>query len=227
MVINKNEFKVGLFVIIPFIIMLVFIIFKLGYSLSGTTMDLYLKLDGIKLIKEGTPVKVKGYTVGRVVEIIPVYEPDLHFLALLRIQNEIVVYEDCAAIIQNQNVIGDAAIELHNPDRKGSPLQNGDVLEGIAYVSVEALMNDVHVLLASINDTVRTFQDISIESRGNIRMLLNNLSDSVSTVNAVLKDSQADILDTMKALRTTAQTMQRISEELEKHPVKFLMKDGE
>lgn len=227
MAVTKNEIRVGLFVIIPFIIMLIFIVFKLGYSLSGTTMDVYLKLDDIKLIKKGTSVKVKGYSVGRVVEIIPVYEPDLHFLALMRIQNDIKLYEDCAAVIQNQNVIGDAVIELHNPTTKTAMLQNGDVLEGIAYVSVEALLNDVHALLASINDTVRTFQDISIESRGNIRILLNNLSDSVGTVNTVLKDSQADILATMAAFRKTAQTMQKISEELEKHPVKFLMKDSD
>ncbi|MBN1501518.1 MAG: MCE family protein [Spirochaetes bacterium] len=225
MVVNKQEVRVGLFVLIPFVIMLLFILLKLGFSIKGSTIDVYLKLDGIKAIKNGTLVKVKGYTVGRVVDIIPVYEPDLHFLALMRIQNEIKLFEDCAAVVANQNVIGDAIIELKNPSRSGNPLRNGDVLEGIAYVNVEALLNDVHSLLATITDTVLVFQDISVESKGNIRRLLNNLSDSVETVNNTLRDSQKDILETMKAFRNTAQTMQDISRELEKSPVKFLMKD--
>jgi ABC-type transporter Mla subunit MlaD len=106
-------------------------------------MDIYLKLDSIKSIDEGTAVKVKGYTVGRVVDILPVYEPDLHFLAVLRIQRQIALHEDCSAIIMNQNVIGDAVIELRNPDRKGALLRDGDVLEGIEYVNIEELLNNV------------------------------------------------------------------------------------
>jgi ABC-type transporter Mla subunit MlaD len=225
MIVNKQEFRVGLFVLIPFVIMLVFILLKLGFSIKGSTFDVYLKLDGIKAIKKGTQVKVKGYTIGRVVDIIPVYEPDLHFLALLRIQNRIKLFEDCAAVVANQNVIGDAVIELKNPSRTGKPLRSGDVLEGIAYVNVEALLNDVHSLLSTLTETVLVFQDISVESKGNVRRLLNNLSDSVETVNSTLKDSQTDILETMKAFRATAQTMQDISKELQKSPVKFLMKD--
>ena len=90
-------------------LLFVFIILKLGYSFASTTYDVYLKVDSIKSIKEGTAVKVKGYTIGRVVGIEPVYKPALHFLAIMRIKNEIDIFEGCSAIIQNQNIIGDPA----------------------------------------------------------------------------------------------------------------------
>jgi ABC-type transporter Mla subunit MlaD len=66
---NPNEFRVGLFILIPVIILILFIILKLGYSLSGSTIDVYLKIDNISAIKKGTAIKLKGYDIGRVVEL--------------------------------------------------------------------------------------------------------------------------------------------------------------
>lgn len=221
---NKNELRVGLFIIIPVFMLLVFIVFKLGYSVAASTMDIYLKVDSIASIKEGTQVKIKGYTVGRVVEIIPVYKPELHFLAVMRIKKDLALYEDCSAIIQNQNIIGDPVVEIRNPELKGEVLRNGAVLEGLEYVNLETVLQDVHVLLTTLTGTVDVVKGISQESRGNIRDMLGRLSNSMGTVDKLLMDSQADILASLKAFRETATTMQQISKELEAHPVKFLTK---
>lgn len=118
---NPNEVKVGFFILIPLSIVLLFFIVKLGYSLSGSTIDVYLKIENISAIKKGTSVKLKGYDIGRVVELKPVYKPALHFLAKMRIKKNIDLHEDCTAIIMNQNIIGDTVIELRNPERRGEP----------------------------------------------------------------------------------------------------------
>lgn len=221
------EIKVGFFILVPILLLIVLIILKLGYSLSGETMDVFLKIDSIKMIKEGTEVKVKGFSIGRVVTIQPVYKPELHFLALMRIRRGITLYEDCTAVIQNQNVIGDAMIELRNPDRRGGGnlLRDNDVLEGIEYVSIEALLDDVHTLLATVNDTVGVLKGISLDSRGEIRRLMGDLANASQTLNLMLADSQADVVQTMSALRKTAETLNEVSVELKKHPMKFLLKD--
>ncbi len=221
---EKNELRVGLFILIPMVILLFFIMLKLGYSIAGSTIDIYLKIDSLTSVKKGTPVKIKGYTIGRVVELIPVYRPALHFLATMRIQKEIELYEDCSAIIQNQNVIGDPSIELKNPEKKGLLLSDHDVIEGIEYVNLEAILQDVHVLLTTLSKTVNIFKQISLDSRYHLRTLVSNLSSSVSNINRILADSQKDIIAVMSAFRQTAQTMNEISKELKKHPLKFLFK---
>jgi len=221
---NPNEFRVGVFILVPLIILLLFIILKLGYSLSGSTIDVYLKIDNISAIKKGTAIKLKGYDIGRVVELTPVYEPGLHFLATMRIKKDIELNEDCTAIILNQNIIGDTVVEMRNPDKKGPALRNGDVIEGLEYVNLEAVLTDVHKLLNTINETVGVVKTISLESRQNIRGLLTDLGGSVASVNNILASSQKDILTIMQAFRETAVTMEQISAELKKHPVKFLMK---
>ena len=221
---KKNEIKVGIFILLPFVILVGIVLFKLGYSLSSTTYDLYLKVDNINSIKIGTAVKVKGYTIGRVVEIKPAYEPNLHFLARMRVNNEITLYESASAIIQNQNVIGDPVIEIRNPDHKEGKLQAGDVLEGVEYVNIEALLQDVHTLLANATGTVSAFKDLATDSRGNIRTATQDLATSMATINAVLANSQKDIADILVSFKKTADTFDAMSKEMQEHPLKFIMK---
>lgn len=221
---KKNEIKVGIFVLIPILSIFIITLLKLGYSLSSSTYDLYLKVDNINSIKVGTAVKVKGYNIGKIVSIRPVYQPSLHFLALMRVNNEITLYDTCSVVIQNQNVIGDPMIEIKNPESARGILRNGDVLEGVEYVNVEALLQDVHNLLASATGTINVVKGIGEESKGNIRRMTTDLSSSLATVNSMLASSQRDIVDIMASFRKTAITMEEISNELKKHPVKFLMK---
>lgn len=220
---NPNELKVGIFILTPVILLLLFIAVKLGYNLSGSTIDVYLKIDNISAIKKGTAIKLKGYDIGRVVELKPVYKPGLHFLATMRIRSDIALQEDCSAIILNQNIIGDTVIEMRNPERKGSPLRNGDVLEGFEYVNLEALLRDVHALLNTVNQTVGVVKDISTDSRQNIRGVLTNLGTTLTGVNSLLASAQKDVPAMLQSLRETSKNVKEISLEFKKRPMGFLL----
>src|SRR4030042_5650619 len=93
---GRVEYRVGLFVIIPVVVMALLILVKLGYTLASSTMDVYVKVNSITSLKKGTPVQIKGYRLGRGVGIRPGVQPALHFLATLRISRDIELYEDCA-----------------------------------------------------------------------------------------------------------------------------------
>ncbi|HNX22926.1 MAG TPA: MlaD family protein [Spirochaetota bacterium] len=227
---NPNELRVGIFILAPVVILLIFIILKLGYSLSGSTIDVYLKIDNISAIKKGTAIKLKGYDIGRVVELRPVYKPGLHFLATMRINSDIDLHEDCSAIILNQNIIGDTVVEMRNPERKGSPLRNGDVIEGLEYVNLEAILKDVHNLLNTVTDTVNVVKDISIDSKQNIKGLLTDLGTSITSVNSILADSAKEVPEILQSLRQTAKVVNEISVEFKKRPMGFILsgeKNGE
>jgi ABC-type transporter Mla subunit MlaD len=136
----------------------------------------------------------------------------------------VVIYENCTAVIQNQNIIGDPVIEIRNPEVYGTPLRAGAVVEGIEYVNLEVVVQDIHELLATLTATVSVIKDITTESKGNIRNLVANLATTANTFSTMLASSQKDILETLSTFRKTAQTMDEISQELKKHPVKFLFK---
>jgi ABC-type transporter Mla subunit MlaD len=215
MKLSRNEIRVAFFLIV---------MLKLGYSLASTTVDVFLKVDNIKSIKKGTLVKVKGYEIGRIIEIKPVYKPSLHFLALMRIKRDVEVFEDCTAVIQNQNIIGEPEIEIRNPEKRGELISKASVIEGIEYVNLESILQDAHVLLTSVSNTVDVFKGISLDSKSNLKVLVTNLASSVTTLSQILNDSQKDIGSTLSSFRKTASTLDEISQELKKHPVNFLFK---
>ncbi len=222
---NKHELKVGLFLIIPLIIMLITITLKLGYSIAGSTMDVYLKVDSLSSVKEGTPVMVRGYQIGRVVAIRPVFQPELHFLAVMRISRDISLYENCSVLIRNQNVLGDPSVEIFNSAEKSGPLMDGDVIEGISTVSVNEIVKQVSDLLGNLNMTVAGVNSVLRDTRTDFLSLTASLSRSVESLSSILESSQKDVLEMLSSFRATAKTMDEISTELKKHPVKFLFRD--
>ena len=220
---NPNELKVGIFILAPVVLIALFIILKLGYSLIGSTIDVYLKIDNISNIKKGTSIKLKGYEIGRVVELQPVYKPELHFLATMRIMKNIELDENCSAIILNQNIIGDTVIEIRNPGKKGVSLKDGDVIEGLEYVNLDAVLNDVRNLLIAATETVNILKDMSFESKQSIKGLIANLERSAAATSSILYGSQKDVSEILDSLRDTTKTASEISTEFKKAPAKFIL----
>jgi ABC-type transporter Mla subunit MlaD len=219
---GRIEYKVGLFVLIPAIVIIFFIVVKLGYSLSTSTMDVYVKVNSITSLKKGTPVQIKGYQLGRVVDIRPLFKPALHFLATLRIRKDIELYEDCAAIVANKNVIGDPVVELRNPERKGAFLREGDVIEGIESGNIEDIMAKVNTLLTELTAIVTVYRQVSQDSKQDIRKLIISLSESMANINPILQNSQKDIIEIIGSMRKTSQTLDEVATEIKKNPMKFL-----
>ena len=221
---NPNEIKVGIFILVPIVILILFIILKLGYSLFDSTIDVYVKVDNISNIKKGTSIKLKGYEIGRIVELRPVYKPDLHFLATMRIMKNIELYDNCSAVILNQNIIGDTVIEIRNSDKKGAILKDGDVIEGLEYVNLEAVLNDIRNLLVAATETVNILKDVSLDSKHNIKSLIANLERSAASTSSILADSQKEVPVILESLRETSKTASEISTEFKKAPAKFVLR---
>ena len=219
---SRTEVRVGLFVLVPAVVIVLFVLVKLGYSLSMSTMDVYLRVNSITSLQKGTPVQIKGYQLGRVVEVRPLFRPALHFIATLRIRKDIELYEDCAAVVTNLNVIGEPVVELRNPEKKGALLHEGDMIEGIEYGSIEEILAKVNNLLNEVTALVTVYREVSQESRTDLRKLVTGLSDSVNTINAILQSSQKDIITIIGSMRKTSQTLDEVATEIKKHPMKFL-----
>ena len=220
---NPNELKVGIFILVPVIIIALFILLKLGYSLLDSTIDVYLKVDNISNIKKGTSIKLKGYEIGRIVELQPVYKPELHFLATMRIRKDIELNENCSAVILNQNIIGDTVIEIRNPSKRGMPLKTGDVIEGLEYVNLEAVLNDVSTLLADVIETVNIVKDMSRDSKQNIRGLIANLESTAASTSSILSDLKNETPEIVKSVKETTKAASEISTEFKKRPAGFIL----
>jgi len=220
---NPNELKVGMFLLVPIAILILFIILKLGYSLFDSTINVYLKVDNISSIKKGTSIKLKGYEIGRIVELRPVYKPELHFLATMRIMKNIGLNENCSAVILNQNIIGDTVIEIRNSDKKGALLKDGDVIEGLEYVNLDAVLNDIRNLLIAATETVNILKDMSLDSKHNIKSLITNLQRSAESTNKLLEDATEKVPGILQRVDSVTKDADEIATKFKKAPVKFML----
>ena len=216
---NKNELRVGLFLITPLAIMLIVITLKLGYSLVSSTMDIYLKIDSISSIKDGTSVIVKGYRIGRIVDIRPVFKPELHFLATMRVTKDIELFEGCSVIIQNQNILGDTVIEIRNAENQTSPIRNNDVIE---LVKFNTIIQQAYDLMGKLYPIADSIDKMLVDNRSDINLLTTNLKSSVTRINNILEDPKT--LDTLNALKETATNAEIFSKELKELRVPGLLR---
>ncbi len=223
--IKNTEVKVGLFILIPIVIIFLLVLVKLGYSVASSTIDVYLKVDSMKAIKKGTPIQMKGYTIGRINSIKPIYKPDLHFLALMRIDKNFRIDENCTAIIMNQNIIGDPMVEIRNPEKLSSLIQQGDVIEGLEYVNLEVMMQNVNGMISKVSSAISDFQNLSLDNRYNLKKTVTDLSKGIRSLSKVLQSSEGDLVATFGDLRKMVKNLNEIAKELKKHPVKFLFED--
>ena len=223
MKLDKNEYRVALFILVPIVVILLFVILKLGYSVASSTIDIYLKVDSITSIKKGTQVKVKGYSIGRIIEIKPVYQPELHFLAVMRIQKDIEIFEECYAKILNQNIIGEPIVDIMNPEIKTDLIKEGSVIEGSEEVNLEAVLTNVQALLTNLNKTVDVLRGMTTENRGNIRQLFANLAVSIESLNPFLMQSEKELGPTFVSLKEMTNHLNAVSKELEERGAGFLI----
>jgi len=223
---NPNELKVGIFILVPVVLIVLFVVVKLGLNLIGSTIDVYLKLDDITGIKEGTSIKLKGYEIGRVIKVEAISESKLYFLATMRIKNEIKIYKNCLVEIRNQNVIGDTVIEIKNSDKEGNPLEDGeviknkDIIEGPEHVNLDVVLHKVQYILDDVEKIVNSLE----QNKHHISSIIANINSTTARTNRILSDSEDRIQKTLERAEGISENVEKISAEFKNRPAGFLLR---
>jgi len=225
---NPNELKVGIFILVPIVIIVLFVVIKLGLNLIGSTIDVYLKLGDITGIKEGTSVKLKGYEIGKVVKVYkPQYdESGLYFIATMRVDNEIKIYKNCSVEIKNQNVIGDTIIEIINPDKPSRSLIDEELIEDKAiirvanHVNLDEILHRVQNVLGSADEIVKALE----QNKHNISSIITNIRGTTAKTDRILSTSEDKIQKTLESAAEISENVEKISTEFKKRPAGFLLR---
>ncbi|MBV6492699.1 MAG: hypothetical protein LDLANPLL_00696 [Turneriella sp.] len=219
---ERNDIFTGLFVIVGVVFALTVILFIAGYGFFDNRTEYWIRFEKLAGVKKGTPIRIKNFTIGEVSEVIPIYGSDLTFKAKARINHEFVIYQGTKLTITNQNVIGDAVIDLTPSLVKKYILKENDTLFATNFVNLEQMVDQISNLVATINKLVETFTALTGDNKEDVKMILTNLNGSIAKVNGLLGASQGEILAIMRNIRNTSVTLERVTKKLEKDPMGFL-----
>ncbi|MCX7632699.1 MAG: MlaD family protein [Turneriella sp.] len=223
---ERHDIFTGLFVLIGGLFVLTVILFIAGYNLLDDRTEYWVRFEKIAGVKKGTPVKIKNYTIGEVKEVVPIFGNDLYFKARVLINKEFRLYQGTKVTITNQNVIGDAILELTPSLVKKHLLRPHDTLFATKVTNLEQMVAQITQLVSTVNRMVETLGILAGENRTDIKLLLANLNASIAKVNNLLEVSQGEIVAIMRNIRSTSATLDKFSKEMVTNPWRILEKRG-
>jgi ABC-type transporter Mla subunit MlaD len=224
---ERNDIFTGLFVLVGTVFGLSVLLFIAGYNLLDDRTEYWVRFEKLAGVKKGTQMKIKNFTIGEVREVVPIYGTDLHFKARVLINKEFAIYQGTKVTITNQNVIGDAVIDLTPSLVKKYILKPQDTLFATNIVNLEQMVNQISNLVSTINKLVDTFAALAGDNKNDVKMILTNLNGSIAKINGLLDSSQGEIVAIMRNIRSTSSTLDKFTKDLAKNPMMILNKKGQ
>lgn len=186
-----NEFRVGLFVSLGLLLMMV-VIFMIGSDrqLFQRHYKLYANFESIAGLRVGAPVQLSGYKVGFVDGIRFSSDPNKREIAVVlqinnRYQERIRV--DSVATVETQGLLGDKYIYITMGSEAQPMLPNGAILASKETTSIFALadkagaiMDDIGAAAETINDMIGSVKGAKGES--DVKAIVSSLRASVEQV---------------------------------------------
>lgn len=136
----KMETAVGIFVVIG-LICIGYMSIKLGdVTIFGdNSYSLFAKFSSISGLKTGSSVQMLGVDIGKVNSMVLDQDTQLAVVEL-RIQNDIVVYDDAIASIKTSGIIGDKYVQI-DPGGGGDVLEKGaTIIDTNPPIDIESLI---------------------------------------------------------------------------------------
>jgi phospholipid/cholesterol/gamma-HCH transport system substrate-binding protein len=181
-----NEFRIGVLAVAALALLFLGIRFLQGVLLLGNTYTLVARFESADGITEGTPVTVRGLSVGTVGNVSLSDEGGVR--ATLRIREDVQLREGTTASISGVAAVDDVSVSLQQTPG-GNPLSPGDRISTTEGGTLEQLRNRaapiaqrVDTVLAEASGTFSEMQQVLGGSGPEVRALLSNLQTASSGV---------------------------------------------
>lgn len=156
MIVEKNDFRLGLFVLGALGIVLGLLAFKAAPQMTSRTYPIRVRLDDMGGLQRGTQVLLQGYGVGKV-EQLQLRQEGVEYRveATLALNQDIQLWQGTTARVVGQG-LGNPVLSLVLPDsaHRQQPLKPGSEIEGELGSSLDHAITQADRLLGNLNASV-------------------------------------------------------------------------
>jgi phospholipid/cholesterol/gamma-HCH transport system substrate-binding protein len=216
----RDQLKLGIFVFLGIIAIVVSIIAACPFSLKRT-YSIYVKFNNISGVIKKAKVKIAGVDVGvlRAVSL-----EDSQAKLKLSIDKNVKLYRNGVARIGSMGIIGTKYIEIIPGDLNSGELKEGDYIFTEASSSLEVMLKNISKrvdkainneqygdMMENLADVIYSLKNVmknlDLENK-NISEIINNLNKFSRDVNAISSENRYD-------LRTVVVQIRNVSEKLD------------
>ncbi len=161
MIVEKNDFRIGLFVIGAAAAFVGLLAFKNAQQVVERTYPLKVRLENLEGLDVGTPVMLQGYKVGKV-ERIRLEREDVtyHLEARISVLEDIRLWEGTRALVEAKGLGSPAlTLALPEPAKRLHLLQAEATIPGEAGASLDHVIAQADHLMGSLNAAIDDLRD--------------------------------------------------------------------
>lgn len=214
----SKEFKIGLTVIIAFVVLIYGLNFLKGINLFQKSNLYYIAFHNINGLAESNPVYANGYRIGIVRTIRYDYKKPGNVYVGIEIDDDMRIAEGSYAELESQMLGGVTMnIVLGNSPRMLSP---GDTIQGGPKIGaldmagqmvpeIQSLIPRIDSILIGVNTLVNN--PYLIQTLSNAALISENLKETTVSINKLLENNATGIA---KNLEPTTQNLKEITDKL-------------
>ena len=212
---NILRFRVGVFVVIAMIILIILILLNSEGWVSQ--YDIVLKPSSAPGVTAGTPVRKNGILIGRVTDVAT---EDDHVNLVLSINENEAIYSNEVASIGAESFLGDAGIEIMPLPRaqRGQRIGDGQSMSRVSVKRNPMEIVDLALdLEGQIAETLKTVQTAGIavnDAGAGISQLATTVNMALTNENSDLKILLGDLRNVSGKASTSLDNFNRIFENL-------------
>ena len=193
----SKELKIGAFAIIIMVMSFFLINYLRGEDIFNREIELVSYYENIEGLAESSPVFIKGYKAGKVVEVS--YQKDIEaFKVVCSVSKDFRIPSDSKMTIYGMDIMGTKAVKLELGTSAESMEDGGRLASAYEAGMIDGLAANIEPLLNKVNNT------------------LDSLTVTVSGVNRVLSvENQNRISNTLAHIERTMNNASRLTGSLE------------
>ena len=226
-----NESKIGIFVILVLLGLLLITWKTVGYEFIPDGYRLRVLFKDIDGVERNAPVTLNGLEVGRVDDIRILYDDATRVQLTLWIAKKAQLHEGAKAFVKNMGFLGEKYVALTSGE-DGTPfLPENAVIHGEQPVDFQDIMAKGEVIAGHVQEITRNIEErLRINSEAidrviaNLNTTVNNMASISGQVKDKLVSNEDRIDDTIQNLNLTSKNLEEMSFDLKENPWKLLYK---
>jgi len=228
----NNETKIGIMVVVVFVILALFTVGAGNFNLARGGYNLKVQFNDINGVNLNSPVMFNGLEVG-VVEDIAIKDVDnqTRIELTLWVNDKAMVREGSKAYVKNLGLMGEKFIGLTSGDVQGGVLPSGSLIIGEDPPSFDELVSKGHgiaVEMEGITKNLNERLELNKENIDKILAQLNSLTGHLSSltqsVDERLQNNDEHIDQIIANLNETSVNIKELTQDLKINPWKLLHK---
>ncbi|MBI3307353.1 MAG: MCE family protein [Candidatus Omnitrophica bacterium] len=227
---GRDEMKVGMFVILGFIILTLIVFFISGAFLFRPGYALTVTYEYVNILDKGAPVRMAGVRVGEVNSVALVFDPTegkTHVRVKLFIAKGVEIRENYSFEIRGTHILSEPHIEISPQPGNAAVLKPGTEIKGVDALPMEDLLKHVENVGADLEVVVKSLRESFEEA--NLKETFQNFHDSSESMNSLLAKADQGEGTVGKLLTEDGlyEDMRALVQEIKAHPWRLLKRDNE